>query len=198
MGGRTTAILIAILGAIVGTTTAQAAAPTLQICNGDFALCAASPCTPTGGQIKVNGSTFQEASCICPILRGPAVADITGGNMKGSCAAPEAPGGIWSLFAPREHIPQAITNWSRVPSKSAAKILICPASLNLGEQMVNCFSFACTEIKPIHGVKVADCRCPIGVGLLNAPQPPATTFGTLAGQGDRNYCAKHPVSTALP
>jgi hypothetical protein len=196
MASKAAAILIVILGTIVGITTAQAK---LQICKGDFALCDATACTPTGRTIATNnGSSYPEASCICPILNGRAVADPAGGNMKNSCAPPDSPGGIWSLFAPRDHIPQAITNWSTVPSKSKADILICKASLNLGAQMVNCFSFACTKIKPINGVKLADCRCPIGVGLLNAPQPPATTFGTLAGQGDSNYCAKHPVSTALP
>lgn len=195
MGGRVAAILVLAFGTIVGITAAQA---TLQICTGDFALCAATPCTPTGKTIVSNeGISYQEATCICPILRGPAVADITGGNMKGSCAPPASPGGVWSLFAPRDHIPQAITNWSRVPAKSAAQIQICPASLNLGAQTVNCFSFACTTIKPIHGVKVADCRCPIAQAK-NGTMPPATTFGTMAGQGDRSYCGKYPVSAPLP
>lgn len=170
----------------------------LEICNGEFALCAATPCTPTGRTIVTNsGITYQEASCICPVLRGPAVAMPTGGNMKGSCAPPAQKGGVWSLFAPRDHIPQAITGWSRLPSKSEASIQICPASLNLGAQTVNCFSFACTMIKPIHGVKVADCRCPIAQAK-GGTMPAATTFGTMAGQGNRSYCGKYPVSAPLP
>jgi hypothetical protein len=197
MASRTTAILIVILGTIVGITTAQAK---LQICKGDFALCDATACTPTGGTIAINNNkgSYPAASCTCPILRGPAIADTAGGNMKGSCAPPDTPGGIWSLYSPRRHIPQAITNWSRRPSESKAPILRCPASLNLGAKMVNCFSFACTEIKPIRGVRRAQCVCPIGVGLNNTTQPPDTAFGTKAGQGDQNYCSMYPVSTAVP
>src|ERR1700746_3274219 len=50
--------------------------PDLQICNGYFALCAASTCTPTGKQIAVNtapGATanFPEVDCTCPVILGP-------------------------------------------------------------------------------------------------------------------------------
>jgi hypothetical protein len=178
----------------------SAAHATLQTCTGEFALCAATPCRPTGRTIVTNsGHSYQEASCICPVLRGQAVADVTAGNMKGSCAPPAHKGGVWSLFAPRGHIPQAITHWSRLPAKSAAIIQICPASLRLGAQTVNCFSFACTRIKSAHGVKLADCRCPIGQGTgPDGKMLPATTFGIMAGQGDRSYCGKYPVSAPLP
>src|SRR5262249_38040038 len=64
-----------------------------QICTGTYALCAASTCTPNDNMITVNvagGGTaqFPEASCTCPVYNGPAIADVNGGNMRGSCAAP--------------------------------------------------------------------------------------------------------------
>jgi hypothetical protein len=71
-----------------------------QICHGYFALCAASTCTPTGGQITVRTATggtavFPEADCTCPVLLAPSIANLAGGNMQGSCEPP-GPGQIWS------------------------------------------------------------------------------------------------------
>ena len=48
----------------------------LQICEGKYALCAASTCMPTGGTIAVNvasGGTalFPEAACTGPYSTGP-------------------------------------------------------------------------------------------------------------------------------
>ena len=102
-----------------------------RICEGDFALCAASTCQPTGGKITVNvigggTATFPEYNCTCPIFDGPAIADLDGGNMDGSCTPPHDQ--IWSLYQPRSQIPQAITNWSRLPSKSSAPPLVCGAT----------------------------------------------------------------------
>src|ERR1700730_18659770 len=56
-----------------------------QICGGYFALCAASTCTPTGMQITVKtatggAATFPEADCTCPVLLGPSIANLAGGN----------------------------------------------------------------------------------------------------------------------
>src|SRR6476620_6597120 len=64
-----------------------------EICKGRFALCAASTCQATGKYITVNvtgGGTamFPEYDCTCPILDGPSIADLSGGNMKGSCTPP--------------------------------------------------------------------------------------------------------------
>jgi hypothetical protein len=108
-----------------------------RICEGDFALCAASTCQPTGGKITVNvigggTATFPEYNCTCPIFDGPAIADLNGGNMDGSCTPPHDQ--IWSLYQPRSQIPQAITKWSRLPSKSSAPPLVCGADLNQGNQ----------------------------------------------------------------
>ena len=176
-----------------------------QICGGYFALCAASTCTPTGGQITVRTATggtatFPEADCTCPVLLGPSIANLAGGNMQGSCEPPaDQPGTIWSTFQPRPNIPQALTNWVPTPPEAAAPPLFCPKSPPLGNQLVNCFSFLCDSLTYIPGtdVPVATCHCPIGESLAGTPVPPHTAFLTQAGQGDPAYCAMNPVSGPL-
>jgi hypothetical protein len=190
-----------IAGLTLQSGRAVGAGHDFTICQGPFALCAASTCQGTGKYITVNvtgggTATFPEYDCTCPILEGPSIADLTGGNMQGSCTPP--PGQIWSLYQPRGHIPQAITNWSRAPSKSSAPPLICKADLNLGEKLVNCFSFACDPAGNIRGVPVATCHCPLGESLEGKSVEPATSFGTQAGQGDTAVCAESPVGGPLP
>ena len=166
-----------------------------QICHGYFALCAASTCKPTGGQITVRTATggtatFPEADCTCPVILGPSIANLAGGNMQGSCEPP--PDTIWSTYQPRPNIPQALTNWVPTLPEAAAPPLFCPKSLGRGNQLVNCFSFKCdsqTYINP-----VVTCHCPIGESLAGTPVPPRTAFLTQAGQGDEATCAKYPVS----
>jgi hypothetical protein len=180
---------------------AVAAGHDFTICHGHFALCAASTCTATEKTIKVNvtgggTATFPQYDCTCPIVNGPSIADLAGGNMQGSCTPPA--GQIWSLYQPRRHIPQAITGWTRGPSKSSAPPLVCKAGLNLGDQLVNCFSFACSPAGRIRGVPVANCHCPLGESLDGTPVLPATAFGTQAGQGNTAICADHPVGGPLP
>jgi hypothetical protein len=172
-----------------------------EICPGPFALCAASTCKATGRSITVNvtaGGTasFREYDCTCPIFSSPAIADLNGGNMQRSCKPP--PNQIWSLYSPRLSIPQALTGWSRGVPESLAPPLICPASLNLGDQLVNCFSFACDPAGSINGVPVATCHCPLGESTEGTSVSPNTAFATQAGQGDRAVCAEHPVAGALP
>jgi hypothetical protein len=169
-----------------------------QICGGYFALCAASTCTPTRKQITVRTATggtatFPEADCTCPVLLGPSIANLAGGNMQGSCEPP-GPGQIWSTYQPRPNIPQALTNWVPTLPEAAAPPLFCPKSLNLGNQLVNCFSFLCDSQTYINNVPVVTCHCPIGESLAGTPVPPATAFLTQAGQSDQAFCAKHPVS----
>ena len=67
----------------------------LSICHGEYALCAASPTTPTGRMMTVKGKKFREGMAVCPILNGDAIANLN--LMNGSCAAP-GPGKVWSLF----------------------------------------------------------------------------------------------------
>jgi hypothetical protein len=168
-----------------------------QICHGYFALCAASTCKPTGGQITVRTAaggtaTFPEANCKCPVILGPSIANLAGGNMQGSCVPKR--GQIWSTYQPRPNIPQAITNWVPSLPEAAAPPLFCSKSRNLGNQLVNCFSFACNSQTYINNVPVVTCHCPIGESLAGTSVPAHTSFLTQAGQGDPAFCADHPVS----
>jgi hypothetical protein len=165
-----------------------------QICSGYFALCAASTCTPTGKQITVRTATggtatFPEADCTCPVVLGPSIANLAGGNMQGSCEPPR-PDTIWSTYQPRPNIPQALTDWVPAP----APPLFCPKRLGLGNQLVNCFSFLCDSQTYINNAPVVTCHCPIGESLAGTAVPPHTAFLTQAGQGDEEFCAMHPVS----
>jgi hypothetical protein len=176
----------------------------LKICQGSFALCAASTCTPTGSTIAVNvqgGGTasFPEASCLCPIVNGPAIADVTGGNMTGSCAPP-AKGQVWSLYEPKSNLPQQVNNWSRKPAQSAVSFQLCSSSLAVGDSFANCFSFACTINKnsnSTNGVKTATCFCPLGENPDGSAVPADTAVMTPAGQCNTDVCAEHPVGVAL-
>lgn len=183
--------ILAVLALMFATTiftsgVAHAEEP-LTICQGQYALCAASTCTPTGKIIKVNnGTEYPEVICKCPILEGGALADPAAGNMKGSCDA-SGPGHVWSLFAPRVFYPQEASGFSKKPKDMRAKVQKCDKSLNQGYNASNCFSFDCEIGKD----GIAICRCPMG-------QTPAdTTFLTEAGQGDPAACDQHPVSLPL-
>jgi hypothetical protein len=127
----------------------------LTFCNGNFALCAAANCTATGGKIKVNGKKFPAASCECPILTGWSIADLSGGNMMGSCDPP--PGGVWSTYAPLTEVPQEYTTpaWQTV----AATPLTCPGGSS--GQYAECFSFSCVLDGSVNGQALAKCTCPI-------------------------------------
>lgn len=58
----------------------------LMMCNGEYALCAASGSTPTGKTITVKGKVFAEGMAVCPVLTGRSVAN--GALMNNSCDAP--------------------------------------------------------------------------------------------------------------
>jgi len=167
-----------------------------QICSGYFALCAASTCKATDTNIRVNvtgdgTALFPQADCTCPIFSGHAIADVTGGNMTGSCEPPE-PGKIWSLYSVRKDIPQA-PEWD---PETAAPPQVCPKSTPKDKnfnQVVNCFSFLCDMETYINGVPVATCHCPIGESLAGMKVSPGTAFVTQAGQGIQQVCAELPV-----
>lgn len=181
----------------IGGSASAADEHSFKICSGYYALCAASTCKPTGTTMTVHvagGGTarFPEAECTCPVESGQAIADVVGGNMQGSCA-PTAPGVLWSLYAVKNEIPQEINNW--VPSGPAAQapLLYCSKNFNLGNQLVNCFSFACDHERYVNGVPVASCYCPIGESPEGAMVAPHTAFVTQAGQDDYSFCAANPV-----
>jgi hypothetical protein len=202
------------LKGLVQTTNAA-----IQICdasnttnNSQFALCAASTCTATGGQISVatsSGGTasFPEMKCTCPVVTGTSIADVKGGNMQGSCATPAAsakyPNPIWSLFSLTQSFPQQ----SATPAytSNAASSQICPGT---GTQMVtNCWSFECT-VDPVqtNGVTTATCYCPLGENLSGGAVAAGTPFYTEAGgaavtaAGKADACNYNPVGApfALP
>jgi hypothetical protein len=184
--------ILALLFTLIFTTTVftsgiAQAEETLTICKGQFALCAASTCEPTGKMIKVNnGTEYPEVICKCPILEGSAIADLTAGNMQGSCEA-SGPGRVWSLFAPRVLYPQEASDFSKKPEDMKAEVQLCDKSLKQGYNASNCFSFDCEIGKD----GIAICRCPMG------QTPEDTSFLTEAGQGDPAACEQHPVSLPL-
>jgi hypothetical protein len=171
-----------------------------RICPGDFALCAASICTPDGNKIRVNvngtGKTrlFDEAVCTCPIFPGPGLGDVIAGNMRGSCSPPKSKDALWSLYSPMAHIPQAINAWLRTNKASAAPGFQCPKSKSL--TFTNCFSFACKRSGSIRGVALATCKCPLGE-FDGGPVAPGTSFATQAGQCSYKACYLNPVGAVF-
>ena len=174
----------------------------LRLCPQEYALCEASICTPTGRMIMVNGphgtqNPFPEAACVCPVLPGPAIADVNGGNMHGDCVRP-GPNQVWSLYTPRDRLPQEINNWSKRPPNEAVLQQLCPDSLGVGQSFANCFSFACTlDEHPRNGVRTATCFCPLGEKpdgtMVDSPN---TAVVTPAGQCSGDVCFQHPVGAA--
>ncbi len=130
-------------------------APELTLCSGSYALCAAATCTPTGQEIKDNsGQSYPEVLCECPVLPGPALADVTGGNMQGNCTPPvdkyTHKTGVWSLFWPNLDIPQEIKGvWhENVPALPHN----CPKTIS-GQPVYfgQCFSYSCKNVRKING-----------------------------------------------
>jgi hypothetical protein len=187
--------LLTTLAFVVLSAPVVAQLPTAGIttCDGEYALCAASTCKPVlnkDGTPKMitgnNGVAYPEVECRCPILKGHAIADTSAGNMKGSCTATDS-NHVWSLFAPKIFYPQEANDFSPWIWKQKATIQKCDASLNLGAQSSNCFSWNCK--KGADGIAI--CSCPTG------QVPPATSFLTEAGQGDPSACAQYPVSLPI-
>ena len=191
--------------------TLQSPAPPTGVttCSGEFALCAASTCTPVLDsqgqqkmiQVRVAGgglASYPEMSCTCPILKGKAIADVNSGNMRGSCAAPST-NGVWSLYSFRQHLPQASNGWATSPlSKTQVTGQVCAGAPGIAAPVVNCFSFACSPAPSINGVKLADCRCPLSETLNGGPVALGQGFITDAGQGNPAACGQFPVGGPIP
>ena len=123
----------------------------LMICQGEYALCAASGSTPTGKKITVKGKVFAEGMAVCPVLKGRSVAN--GALMNNSCEAPA--GKVWSLFSTVTEAPQA-------PSWVVAPLVHRSFILSKTEGMSNQWSFLCDkQAKLINGVQLASCYGPI-------------------------------------
>ena len=162
------------------------AAADLMICDGEFALCAASASVPTGKTIRVEGKEFQEGMAVCPVLTGKAVAN--GALMKNSCDAP--PGKVWSLFSTVTEYPQA-PSWAVVPMTPRSFI----TTLAPGGGMSNQWSFICDkQAKKVNGVQLANCYGPINESPWNNGHVvPGTTAFTAAPVG-----AANPVGGDIP
>ena len=129
----------------------SAQAMDLAICNGQFALCAASSTTPTGKTINVNGKKFAEGVAVCPILTGKGIADLS--LMNGSCKA--APGKVWSLFS-------TVTSYPQAPDWAVKPMVVTKFVTTKESGMSNMWSFSCEiQAKPVNGVKLASCYGPI-------------------------------------
>ena len=158
----------------------------LMICNGEFALCAASASVPTGKMIRVEGKEFQEGMAVCPVLTGKAVAN--GKLMQGSCKAPA--GKVWSLFSTVTEYPQA-PSWAVVPMTPRSFV----TSTDAGGGMSNQWSFLCDkQAKKVNGVQLANCYGPINESPWNNGHvAPGTAAFTAAPVG-----AANPVGGDIP
>ena len=172
-------LLLALLPANVFATE-------LMICNGEYALCAASGSTPTGKQITVKGKVFAEGMAVCPVLTGKAIAN--GELMKNSCKAP--PGKVWSLFSTVTEYPQA-PSWAVVTMTPRSFI----TTMAPGGGMSNQWSFLCDkQAKKVNGVQLANCYGPINESPWNNGHVvPGTTAFTAAPVG-----AANPVGGDVP
>ena len=173
---------------LLSTSAFAASDSGLTICNGEFALCASSACVPTGGTITNSaGESFPEVICTCPILKGDNIADLSAGNMQGSCA-PTDENHVWSTFWPRFEYPRQQNDFSHKPKDMRASVQECPKELMQGFNASNCFSWNCD----IGSDGLAICKCPMG------QSDPETAFLIETIPEDfPQRCFEHPVSLPL-
>ena len=141
---------------LIALLCGNASAAEIILCNGEYALCAASGSTPTGKMITVKGKKFQEGMAVCPVLKGQSVAN--GALMNNSCDAP--PGKVWSLFSNVSEAPQA-------PTWAVAPLVHRTFTLAKDSGMSNQWSFLCDkQAKLVNGVQLASCYGPINESPL--------------------------------
>ena len=174
---------LVLLGALL---PAFVSAESFKMCTGEFALCAASGATLTGKTITVNGNVFPEVVAVCPVLRGPAIADVAGGNMQGSCKPP-GKNQVWSLYQIRKNIPQA-PDWKHDTIAPYRTFVSSQTA-----QMSNLFSFSCTKSTVVNGQQLANCYGPANENLSGAAVPVGTEIITQAPVG-----VTYPVGGPLP
>ena len=150
---------------LVGAAYAE---PALIMCNGQYALCAASPTTPTSKTMVINGVTFQEGTSVCPVLTGKSVGDR---NLIGSCKPP-GKNMVWSLFSTEMNYPQA-PSWAVVKAQPRTFV---------------------TRPKKVNGATLADCLGPLNESPWNGAVVPAgASVVTSAPVG-----SAYPVGGNLP
>jgi hypothetical protein len=165
---------------------AACAEPALMICHGQYALCAASPTTPTGKTIVINGVTFQEGLSVCPVLTGESYGDR---NLIGSCKPPKGKNTVWSLFSTEMEYPQAPT-WAVVKAQPRTFV-----TTHGNGGMANQWSYPCViQPKKVNGATLADCLGPINESPWNgAVVPVGASVVTSAPVG-----SAYPVGGNLP
>lgn len=128
----------------------------IKMCVGQFAFCGASGTTATGNKITVNHKEFDEGVAICPVMNGPAIANLD--LMNHSCDSPNGTDKtVWSLFWYYTSVPQAPT-WETTPTVNrTVTVTDTPTG-----GMSNMWSFPCTiEPEKVNGVTLAKCYGPI-------------------------------------
>ena len=143
---------------------AACAEPALILCHGQYALCAASPTTPTGKTMVIKGVTFQEGVSVCPVLKGKSIGDR---NLIGSCKPPKGANTVWSLFSTEMNYPQA-PSWAVV--KAQPRTFVTAAG---DAGMANQWSYPCViRPKKVNGATLADCLGPINESPWNGAVVP--------------------------
>ena len=177
--------------AVLALVSSQAQAMKVQVCQGEFALCAASSASLTGGTVKVvtsKGETlvYPEAMAVCPVLHGPSIANLD--LMNGSCD--DKPGMVWSLFQPRKEFPQA-PDWNRTDPAVFREFTTTAGTGG----MSNMWSYNCVKQPRKKGQpELANCYGPINENPANGePVPVGTLVMTQAAVG-----ATYPVGGNVP
>ena len=183
----------------------------LTQCQGEYALCLASTCKPTGRKIKVkrdDGKSFrffEESECKCPVITAEiaqqngttltATAGVNEGNMNGSCA--HKPGSVWALYNKDIVMyPQESTNPPLAMKRE--NMHLCPQ----GTVGSNCWNFECKVDKEMtNGVKTATCLCAINDGQFGREVRPDDSLFTAAGgyfNPPAKACGMYPANGWLP
>jgi hypothetical protein len=164
----------------------------LKLYYGKFAFCGASPATPTGNEIVVEGKTFKEGCAICPVMEGPAVANVL--LVGDPFITPDGTDKtVWSYFWYYDSVPQAPT-WKTLPTVNRTFVITDEP----GGGMSNMWCMPC-QILPekVNGVTLAKCFGPINelaFPLRRAVEAvPGETSVTQAPIG-----ATYPVGTIIP
>jgi len=181
-------------------------------CPGEFALCLASTCRPTGKKIKVkrdDGKSFryfEESECKCPVITAEiaqqngtsltAIAGVNEGNMNGSCAHRQ-PNTVWALY--NESIVMYPQESASPPFTSAmANMHLCQE----GTVGSNCWNFECkVDKETTNGAKTATCYCAINDGQFGREVRPNDSLFTAAGgyyNPPAKACGMYPANGWLP
>jgi hypothetical protein len=186
---KTLLTIVTLLG-LITTTFAQERA--LKIYHGKFAFCGASPATPTGKTIVVQGKKFAEGCAICPVMDGPAVVNVL--LVTNPFITPDSTDKtVWSYFWYYDSVPQAPT-WATLPTVNRSFII----TKTPGGGMSNMFCMPC-QILPgnVNGVTLAKCYGPIN----EAAFPLRRAMRVHSGETSVTQApigASYPVGTIIP